>query len=244
MVRPNFIHPPFNNPKARQALMHMVDQEDYMRAAVGGDSSNWRVCWAVMACGTPTATEAGSEPYRKADLAKARQLLQESGYKGEKIVVLVPMDQQIIRDMAQVTVQKLRDIGANVEPVAIDWGSVLQRGNKKDPPDQGGWHLFHTWVVGQILGSSISNFQIGSPCDQSGYRGWTCDPKMEGFLTAWAKEPELAKRKVIGEQIQRQAMEMVQYVPLGQFFQPMATRANISGIQETLIPVFWNVEKN
>ena len=215
-----------------------------MRAAIGSDPANWKVCWAVMVCGTPTATEAGSEPYRKADLAKARQLLQESGYKGEKIVVLIPMDQQVIRDMAQVTVQKLRDIGANVESVGIDWGLVLQRGNKKEPPDQGGWHLFHTWVVGKILGSAISNFQIGSPCDQSGYPGWTCDPKMDEYLSEWIKAGTLEKRKPVGEKIQRQAMEMVQFVPLGQFFQPMATRANISGIQETLLPVFWNIDKN
>ena len=242
--RPNFLHPPFNNVKARQALMHMVDQEDYMRAAIGSDPANWKVCWAVQVCGTPTASEAGSEPYRKADLAKARQLLQESGYKGEKIYVLVPMDQQVIRDLAQVTVQKLKDIGANAEPVAVDWGVALQRGNNKGDPAQGGWHLFHTWTVGQILGSAISAVHLGMPCDGGGYRGWLCDPQMEANLAEWIKAGTTERRKPVGEKIQRRAMEMVNFVPLGQFFQPMATRANISGIQETLLPVFWNIEKN
>ena len=244
IIKPNFLHPPFNTVKARQALMHAIDQTDYMSAAIGSDPANWKTCWAVMACGMPTASEAGSEAYRKPDIAKAKQLLQESGYKGEKIVVLIPMDQQVIRDLAQVTVQKLRDIGANVEPVGIDWGLVLQRGNKKDPPEAGGWNLFHTWVAGPILGSAISNFQIGSPCTLDGYRGWTCDQKMEDLLTAWAKEPELAKRKVIGEEIQKQAMQTIQYVPLGQFFQPMAMRTNVTGFQEVMAPVFWNVDKN
>ena len=224
--------------------MHAIDQTDYMAAAIGSDPANWKTCWAVMACGMPTASEAASEPYRKPDIAKAKQLLIESGYKAEKIVVLIPMDQQVIRDLAQVTVQKLRDIGANVEPVGIDWGLVLQRGNKKDAPEAGGWHLFHTWVAGPILGSAISNFQIGSPCTLDGYRGWTCDQKMEDLLTAWAKEPELAKRKVLGEEIQKQAMTTIQYVPLGQFFQPMAMRTNITGFQEVMAPVFWNVDKN
>ena len=243
-VRPNFLHPPFNHPKARQALMHMVDQTDYMSAAIGSDPANWKVCWAIMVCGTPTSSEAGSEPYRKADLAKARQLLQESGYKGEKIVVLVPMDQQVIRDLAQVTVQKLKDIGANVEPVAIDWGVALQRGNNKGAPEAGGWHLFHTWTVGQILGSALSAVHLGTPCDGSGYRGWLCDPKMEEYLAEWIKAGTTDKRKPVGEKIQRQAMEMVNFVPLGQFFQPMAMRTNINGIQESLLPVFWNIEKN
>ena len=243
-VRPNHIHPPFNNPKARQALMHMVDQEDYLRAAIGSDPANWKVCWAIQVCGTPTASEAGSEPYRKADLAKARQLLQESGYKGEKIVVLIPMDQQVIRDLAQVTVEKLKSIGANVEPVATDWGSALTRGNNKAAPEAGGWHLFHTWTVGQILGSAISAVHLTSPCDQTGYRGWACDPKMEEYMAEWIKVGTTEKRKPVGEKIQRQGMEMVQFVPLGQFFQPMAMRTNINGLQETLLPVFWNIEKN
>ena len=243
-VRPNFLHPPFNNPKARQALMHMVDQEDYMRAAIGSDPANWKVCWAVQVCGTPTSSEAGSEPYRKADIAKAKQLLQESGYKGEKIYVLVPMDQQVIRDIAQVTIQKLKDIGATVEPLATDWGTALTRGNNKAAPEAGGWHLFHTWTVGQILGSAISAVHLGTPCDGGGYRGWLCDPKMEEHLAEWIKAGTTERRKPVGEKIQRQAMEMVNFVPLGQFFQPMATRANISGIQETLLPVFWNIDKN
>jgi len=31
-LRPNHLNPPFDNPKARQALVHMVNQEDYLRA--------------------------------------------------------------------------------------------------------------------------------------------------------------------------------------------------------------------
>jgi peptide/nickel transport system substrate-binding protein len=34
-LRPNFLHPPFNNKKARQALLHMMDQETYLAWAVG-----------------------------------------------------------------------------------------------------------------------------------------------------------------------------------------------------------------
>jgi ABC-type transport system substrate-binding protein len=30
-LRPNRLHPPFNNKKARQALFHMMDEETYLR---------------------------------------------------------------------------------------------------------------------------------------------------------------------------------------------------------------------
>ncbi len=36
-LRPNFLHPPFNNPKARQALALMVDQRTYAQAAYGDE---------------------------------------------------------------------------------------------------------------------------------------------------------------------------------------------------------------
>ena len=38
IIKPNFLHPPFNDPKARQALMHAIDQTDYMSAAIGSDA--------------------------------------------------------------------------------------------------------------------------------------------------------------------------------------------------------------
>ena len=34
-LRPNHLHPPFNNKKARQALVAMMDQEPYLQAAIG-----------------------------------------------------------------------------------------------------------------------------------------------------------------------------------------------------------------
>jgi peptide/nickel transport system substrate-binding protein len=243
IMRPNHLHPPFNNAKARQAFMHAVDQQDYMRVAVGSDPENWKVCWAFMACGTPTGTETGTEPYRKKDLAKAKALLAEAGYKGEKVVVLIPSDQQIIRDFTLVTIQNLREVGFNVEEINTDWGGLLARRAKQDPPDQGGWSVVHTWGFGFELGNAISNYGLTTACDRSGWPGWPCDQTMTNLVGDWAKEGDIAKRKAIGEAIQKRAVERVYFVPLGTFFQPMAYRKNLSGIVEVAIPVFWNVEK-
>ena len=35
MIRLNHLHPPFNNVKARQAMYHLINQEDFLRAIVG-----------------------------------------------------------------------------------------------------------------------------------------------------------------------------------------------------------------
>ena len=69
-LRPNHLHPPFNNVKARQALLWMVNQADYMRA-VAGDPKFWRTCAAYFMCGTPLETDAGA-PGLTQNLDKAR----------------------------------------------------------------------------------------------------------------------------------------------------------------------------
>lgn len=43
-MRPNHLFPPFNDPRARQALLAMVNQPDYMELASGGDPANTRRC--------------------------------------------------------------------------------------------------------------------------------------------------------------------------------------------------------
>jgi peptide/nickel transport system substrate-binding protein len=44
--------------------------------------------------------------------------------------------------------------------------------------------------------------------------------------------------------MQKQMFEDVPYIPLGQFFQPLAHRRSITGVmQPGGIPVFWNVRR-
>ena len=80
-LRPNCLHPPFNNKKAREALLHMMDQVTYLAWAIG-QSQYYRTCNSVFACGGPYSTRIGAEPIMKHDLTRARQLVKESGYDG------------------------------------------------------------------------------------------------------------------------------------------------------------------
>ena len=55
IVRPNALFPPFDNPKARQALMMGIDQNSYL-AAIAGDQPLKRPCLAIFVCGSPNET--------------------------------------------------------------------------------------------------------------------------------------------------------------------------------------------
>jgi peptide/nickel transport system substrate-binding protein len=242
-LRPNHLQPPFNNPKARQALQYLINQEEYLAAAGFPEAFRVKYCGAYFMCGGPNETAAGAEPYKAGqNIEKAKQLLKEAGYNGEKIVVLTPSDPPVQAAAALVTVQNLRKAGVNVEAQAMDWSTLLGRRAKKDPIDKGGWHIFHTYSVGYDVVSPVNNAYLQGTCDRAP-AGWSCDATMEELRMAWAREGDAAKRKKITEDIQKRAFEQTPYVNFGQFFWPMAYRANLKGLIATGIPVMWNVEK-
>ena len=97
MMRFNHLHPPFNNAKMRQAVLAVVDQQDY----VIGDRrrpEERQACPSYFTCGTPLASTVGSEALNgKRDFEKAKALVKEAGYKGEKIVLMSATDQPIVQ---------------------------------------------------------------------------------------------------------------------------------------------------
>ena len=58
IIRPNHLYPPFDNPKARQALALAVDQREYSSAAFG-DQKWWQECWSFLSAAVPTAPRRG-----------------------------------------------------------------------------------------------------------------------------------------------------------------------------------------
>ena len=161
IIRPNSLYPPFNNPKAREALALIVSQREYTSAAFG-DKRWWRECWSFFVCGSADGTEAGSENFRHQDLARAKALLAEAGYKGEKIIMLTTQEIPSLAALGDVTADNLRKIGVNLDIAVSDWGTMVARRAKKDPPGQGGWNLFHTTVGGTSMSSPLANFTINS----------------------------------------------------------------------------------
>ena len=206
--------------------------------------SNYTVCHALIVCGSALGNDAGSEMMKEYNPTKALQLFKEAGYKGEPITVLQATDHVTITPATQVLVQAMRDAGLNVDAQAMDWGSVVSRRAKKEPPAQGGWNIFVT-TSGTIGGSNpILHTWIGAACDK-GLFGWPCDPEVEKLRSAYGFAHTDAEKMKVARDLQARAIEQVVYVPFGQWTAPIAYRADrISGIVPvTGLPVFWNIEK-
>ncbi len=243
VLRPNHLHPPFNNLKARLALAYVADQREYLAAAFG-DEKWWRVCYAYWMCGSPNGTELGSENFRKPDIEKARQLVKESGYDGRPVVIIGGSDIPAYNAMSLLTAQRLRLIGFNVDLQLTDWGSVAARRAKKDPVAQGGWNLFHTSANGAQLSSPITSPSTIMTCDGKNFVGWPCDEAVEKLRDEYIKETDPAKQKALVEAMHKRLWEVIPYVTLGQFRQPFLWRKNVSGVVKANTLVFWNIEKN
>ncbi|MEJ0019881.1 MAG: ABC transporter substrate-binding protein [Acetobacteraceae bacterium] len=240
LIRPNSKNPPFDNYKARQALLYMVNQEDYMQAAVGNPKLYMKYCGAYFLCNSDAETDAGA--IKKPDIAKAKALLAEAGYKGEKIVVLQPTDRAQYNALTTVMIAELRAAGVNVDVQAADWSTISIRRAKKDPIDKGGWNLFITTQAGPDVTTPITDVWFNSSCETANV-GWACDETLQKLVTQWTREPERAKRHAMLADIQRRAYESVPFVPIGQFFQPIAFRKNVTGVVPAGMPVYWNIDK-
>ena len=138
MLRANNLQPPFNDVRARQALNYIIDQGDEMAAAFG-DPSNWSRCNAFFICGGPYGIEAGAEGFHQ-DFAKARQLLAEAGYKGEKLTFIASHD-NANGAMSEVAADAMVKAGMNIDMVWSDWATVVGRALNQGPVSAGGWNL-------------------------------------------------------------------------------------------------------
>ena len=206
--RMNHLHPPFNNLKVRQAVMTALSQEDYMRALVGDDNNLWKTMGGFFTPGTPLYSEEGGEMMKAANLERGKQLLRESGYAGEPVICVVAQDQPITKAQGDVTADLLKRIGFNVDFVATDWGTVGQRRAMKNPLNQGGWSMFHTWFAGADCVNPATQIWLRANGDGAWF-GWPNIPSVEAAVAEWYDAPDLEAEKAVIRRLNRAAFENV-----------------------------------
>jgi peptide/nickel transport system substrate-binding protein len=238
-LRYNTLFPPFNDVRARQALALVVNQRDYLAAAFTTDQRWWSECYSWFGCGTPNETEVGSEPYRKPDLEKAKILMQQAGYHGQKIVILTTQEIPLIDALAQVTASELRSIGVDVDVATSDWGTLVVRRARQNSPETGGWSIFDSGADITALAEPATNILIDMRCDRQNYVGWPCSEQAEAMRTDLIDNPSHEKLEAYSQALWTELPSLL----LGKFLQPIAYRRVISGLPHGQTLVFWNVEK-
>ncbi|HEY2131640.1 MAG TPA: ABC transporter substrate-binding protein [Acetobacteraceae bacterium] len=242
-MRFNQLQPPFDNPAIRRAMLGAITQSDYMSAVLGDDPTLWRDKVGYFPPGTPMASDAGMQALTSPrDLDRVKHDLAAAGYNNEKVVVLAPQDIPSVKSLADVTADLMKRLGMNLDIEAMDWATLVQRRAKQDPPDQGGWSVFHTFWSGLDQFNPAGHvFLRGN--GKNAQPGWPTSPKLEELRDEWLSAPDLAAQKRICEQMQLQAFQDVPYIPLGQTLIPAMHRSDLAGILDGL-PLFWNVRRS
>ena len=243
IIRFNELQPPFNNQKLRQALLAITSQRDFLDAVMGNEKSLTETC-GIFTPGTPLASDAGIAALTgPRDLAKAKRLVEESGYKGEKVVILDPTDFPVINAIAQVTRSLCVSLGLDVEYVATDWGTVVSRRASREPVEKGGWSIFLTYGDGYSFSNPATYTALWGTGEKAWF-GWPTSARIEALRDAWYSAAELATQQKLGREMQLAAFEEVPFIPVGLWHQPIARRDNITGILKAARPVFWEVKKS
>jgi peptide/nickel transport system substrate-binding protein len=242
MMRPNQIQPPFSNPAFRRALMGAISQSDYMMAVAGSDRTFWKDHCGFFLPGSPMASDAGMDALDgPRDLERVKREIESSGYKGEKIVILGPTDIERLNAMSLVTADVYRRLGLNVDYVATDWGTVIQRLSSREPPERGGWSIYPNYVFGvSMLGPAANNYIRGN--GPAAMFGWPSSPRLEELRDAWLFASDVATQQKICREMQLQAFQDVPYYPTGVYFQATAHRRSLSGVLRGF-PLFYNVRR-
>ena len=148
-----------------------------------------------------------------------------------------------LKSMCDIATDAMQKAGITVDYIATDWSTMLQRRNKKDPVDQGGWSAFITgWSGVDHLNPAGHIALRGNGNDPSSWPGWCVSPQIESLRNAWFDAPNAAAQHDICEKLQAQALQDVPYVPLGAYTAPTAYRTDIVGVLPGFA-TFWNVRR-
>ena len=202
----NKVTQPMNNPKARLALVHMINPREYLTAMFGDrEGVVWDLCSSLYMCGTPWASDVGEEVYLAGgspeSVAKAKVLwkeaMEEEGWVGKKIVLLTNTDISYLYAGALITKRNLETLGADVEFVVMDWASLLNRkiSNLREPPDEGGWHLY------QSGGGMLD--PVGDSTISQGWNGGFDNAEVQQLVLDFTKAKSYEEGKAIVDEIHR-----------------------------------------
>jgi peptide/nickel transport system substrate-binding protein len=222
------------NMKVRQAIQAALDCEEIM--AIAGEGL-YRLTHGWQHPGTTYfAGDVGKEFYNQKSGARARQLLQEAGYRGEELVFLTDSTYKNHHDTAVVASEQLKKAGLNIKLNVVDWPTAFQLRGKPE-----GWNMWS-------LGFGIEPYE--GPYNVAGF----FTSQNEGKGAQWAPDAELTRadgvlntalrvedRKKAFAEFQRRFFEYVPAIKVGDLGRYQATRANVVGYATGRIPRMWDV---
>jgi peptide/nickel transport system substrate-binding protein len=233
---PNFSAPPTDNLKVRQAIQAALDAQEIMEASSDGAYS---MNPSLQFPGSAYYTEIGKELYNQKNRDKARRLLQEAGYKGEKVTLLTNRDYASLYNAALVMSQQLKAVGINAELLVLDWPAALQKSQQMNATD---WNFFYTgWITVTALGGVQSLRFLANPTNVHKPLDNQSDPEFMQHWTDISRGVTLDERREAFARAQKRALDQVMVIPFGVMPKVQAVRSNVEHFRSYFMPRMSNV---
>lgn len=218
----------FTNKLLRQAALAAMDPEPMMAAGFGAKDL-YRIDNSLMQKEQGIWwTDAGKANYNQHNLQKAKDLVKESGYKGEKIRYLATKEYDYNYKSALVFSEQLKAAGFNVELVVSDWATVVANRAKPEA-----WEIFST-------GISVKNSPLLLASMGDKWFGWWTNPKRDELVKQIAGEMDPAKAVQTWAELQKLYYEEVPSTKVGDYFSLRAARKNVKNVPTMGEYYFWN----
>lgn len=236
LLRFNHLLPPFDDVRARRAVMLAVDQNDYL-PGVAGRPDYGRECRSMLGCGTPYETMDGIPP--APDLEGAKRLLREAGTDLTRpVIILHPADAPGIAALGLVTQDLLTRLGFTVDLQATDLNTFFARRTKPE-----GWNVFHTTNTVPDMQTPLQNAYLDGTGPPAGFAGWPRDEAVQAARQDFAAATDEAGRRRAAAEVHRRAAEDGFYMPLGQFVAASAWRADLADVPVGPAMFLWNIRR-
>jgi peptide/nickel transport system substrate-binding protein len=223
---------PMQNVKFRQAIQAALDYEEIIAIANDG---LYRMTHGWQHPGsTYFAGDIGKELYNQKNVAKAKQLLAESGYRGEEIIFLGDSTIANHKGVTEVGTEQLRRLlGINVRAHIVDWPTASSMRLKPE-----GWHL---WALGMGIEPYEGPFNVAGFFVKPQLQPHVEDPVLEEAFARLQNSPQLADRQKAMADIQRRMYDNVTAIKLGDFGIIQGARANVENFKPYRAPRMWDV---
>ncbi|WP_375519865.1 ABC transporter substrate-binding protein [Paenibacillus medicaginis] len=222
---------PFADQKLRQAFNLALNYDEALTAAYS-DSRFYKLDSSLaLPSQTDWYSKAGAEQYNVNDIEKAKQLVAESSYSGEEVVILTTRDYPEQYNLAVVAQEVLKSIGVNAKLDVYDWPTVQERRT-----DENNFDLF---AVSFATRATIHQY----PFLESGadYPGWTNSPEIDELLAQIQVAPSIEAAKPLVDELNRKNWEYLPIIKLGNIQNLIAVRDNVKGFDDLVGPILWNV---
>jgi peptide/nickel transport system substrate-binding protein len=213
--------PPFNNLKARQAVNWAIDRNAVVRL-YGGPNLAAPVC-TVLPPGFPghvdncQYTKGGGSTWKAPDLAKAKQLVQESGTAGQKVGIVVS-DDEVNKAIGEYLQSVLTSIGydATLKPIS---GNIqftyIQNTNNKVQISLSSWYQDYP-AASDFLNVLLSCASFHPGSDSSINISGFCDKKINKQMqqALVMERTSMDKANKIWGQVDQAVMKQAAVAPL------------------------------